>query len=74
MKFPIIGSCVLFGLFAVIKLVPKNWVDLIISIYFSAIGAYTIATLIEPATVRFLSSHLSGSFPNVHVRVLAGAA
>ena len=58
MKFPVVGSCVLFGLFAVIKLVPKNWVDLVISIYFSAIGAYTIATLIEPATVCFLFPEL----------------
>jgi hypothetical protein len=51
MKFPVVGSCVLFGLFVAIKFVPKHWVDLIISLYFSAIGAYTIATLIEPATV-----------------------
>lgn len=65
MKFPVVGSCVLFGLFVVIKFVPKHWVDLIISLYFSAIGAYTIATLIEPATVH---SHVR--LHSTHVRLL----
>jgi len=52
MKFPIMGSCMLFSLFVLIKFVPKHWLDLLISVYFSFIGTYTVATLIEPATVH----------------------
>jgi len=55
MKFPIMGSCMLFALFVVIKFVPKHWLDLLVSIYFSFIGAYTVATFIEPATVLILA-------------------
>lgn len=50
MRFPIVGSAVLFGLFVVLKLVPKDLVNLVLSVYFSAVGAYALASLIEPIT------------------------
>mmetsp|Transcript_42589 Transcript_42589/g.86105 ORF Transcript_42589/g.86105 Transcript_42589/m.86105 type:complete len:436 (-) Transcript_42589:106-1413(-) len=54
MRFPIVGSAVLFGLFIVLKLVPRDLVNLVLSVYFSAIGAYALASLVEPLTVPFL--------------------
>ena len=39
MQFPLIGSAVLFGLYIVVKLVSKEYLDILISVYFAAIGA-----------------------------------
>jgi len=39
---------VLFGLFVVLKLVPKELVNVVISVYFSVIGAFSLSGLIEP--------------------------
>ena len=49
-KFPVIGSAVLFGLFLILKIIPKDLVNLLLSIYFSSIGTFSIAALIEPLT------------------------
>ena len=40
MRFPLVGSAVLFGLYIVIKLVNKDYLDILIAIYFSVIGAF----------------------------------
>lgn len=43
--FPVIGSCVLFGLFLVFKFLNKDYVNILFHIYFSVIGLYTIACI-----------------------------
>ena len=48
-KFPFVGSAVLFGLYALFKLFDKELVNLLLSVYFSALGAYTLAASAEPA-------------------------
>lgn len=45
LMFPIIGSCVLFGLFIVFKYLNKDYVNILFHIYFSFIGLYTIACI-----------------------------
>ena len=40
MQFPLIGSGVLFGLYMVVKLIKKEYLDILISIYFSFLGAF----------------------------------
>ncbi len=49
MQFPLIGSAVLFGLYVVVKLVKKEYLDILISIYFSVLGAF------GPCTARLAS-------------------
>ncbi len=44
--FPIIGSGVLFGLFLLFRFFDKEKINLLFQIYFSIIGAYTIACYI----------------------------
>ena len=39
MKFPLIGSVVLFSLYLVVKLVKKEYLDVLIACYFSVAGA-----------------------------------
>ena len=44
--FPIFGSAVLFGLFLLFKIFDKDNINLLFQIYFSVIGAYTVACYI----------------------------
>jgi len=42
MQFPLIGSAVLFGLYLVVKFVKKEYLDILISVYFSLLGSFSI--------------------------------
>jgi hypothetical protein len=42
MKFPLIGSVSLFGLFLAIKFLPREWLQYIITFYFCALGTFAI--------------------------------
>eukprot|EP00658_Telonema_sp_P-2_P079845 TRINITY_DN782_c0_g1_i1.p1 TRINITY_DN782_c0_g1~~TRINITY_DN782_c0_g1_i1.p1 ORF type:complete len:356 (-),score=126.44 TRINITY_DN782_c0_g1_i1:112-1179(-) len=48
MMFPIIGSCVLFGLFLVFKYLAKEYINLLLHFYFILIGTFCIASTILP--------------------------
>merc|ERR1719502_1147163 len=48
MQFPLIGSAVLFGLYIVVKLVKKEYLDILISIYFSVLGALSVFECARP--------------------------
>ena len=39
-SFPIIGSCVLFGLYILFKVVPKDILNAILSSYFVILGTH----------------------------------
>ena len=43
--FPVIGSCVLFGLFLTFKIFNKDYINILFHIYFSFVGLYTIACI-----------------------------
>ena len=51
MQFPLIGSAVLFGLYIVIKLVKKEYLDALISVYFALLGAFGIYGTISPPII-----------------------
>ena len=42
MKFPLIGSMSLLGLFLAIKFLPKHWLNYIITFYFCMMGTLAI--------------------------------
>ena len=54
MRFPIVGSCVLFGLYWVIKLVKKEYLDALISIYFAVLGSFSIFACAQPVLTSAL--------------------
>lgn len=64
MRFPIVGSVTLFGLFLVLKLVPNDVVNAILSIYFSTLGTFSLASLLGPLGLSFFpkSSFLNSTF------------
>lgn len=60
MRFPLVGSAVLFGLYIVIKLVNKEYLDILISIYFSFLGAFGLfGTMQAPVTKALGAEGLS---------------
>lgn len=49
LQFPIVGSAVLFGLYMVVKFVSKQYLNLLLSVYFVVIGALAVhATIRAP--------------------------
>jgi len=60
MRFPLVGSAVLFGLYIVIKLVNKDYLDILIAIYFSFLGAFGLfGTMQAPVTKALNAEGLS---------------
>jgi len=55
-KFPIVGSCTLFGLYLFFKYFDKDLVNLLLSIYFSFIGTFLLGASIDPIVSKILTS------------------
>ena len=51
MKFPLVGSVMLFGLFLAFKFLPKDLINLVLTLYFILLGTFglvaTVATLFD---------------------------
>jgi minor histocompatibility antigen H13 len=55
-KFPIIGSLSLFGLYLAFKFFDKNSINLILSLYFSLIGVFTLTNTFSKFLSQFLTN------------------
>uniref|UniRef100_A0A383WFE3 Signal peptide peptidase n=1 Tax=Tetradesmus obliquus TaxID=3088 RepID=A0A383WFE3_TETOB len=55
MKFPIVGSCVLFGLFLCFRYLPKWLVNLLLSGYITLLGAFAINAVALPFVNQLFS-------------------
>lgn len=49
MMFPIIGSCVLFGLFLLFKFFAKEYLNMLFTFYFLILGIASVAMTLAPA-------------------------
>jgi minor histocompatibility antigen H13 len=58
MRFPFIGSLVLFSLFLVFKFLPKDLVNMVLTLYFVALGALAISAVILPFVNSLFSQRL----------------
>eukprot|EP00238_Polyblepharides_amylifera_P008247 CAMPEP_0196588238 /NCGR_PEP_ID=MMETSP1081-20130531/59942_1 /TAXON_ID=36882 /ORGANISM="Pyramimonas amylifera, Strain CCMP720" /LENGTH=399 /DNA_ID=CAMNT_0041910683 /DNA_START=314 /DNA_END=1513 /DNA_ORIENTATION=- len=56
MRFPLLGSCVLFGLFVIFKLLPKDLVNLCLSAYFSLLGVLALSATLLPFSLVLFSA------------------
>lgn len=61
MKFPLVGSCALFGLYLLFKFLDKDLVNLLLSLYFSAIGCFTIGVSLDPFVRAALGAVMSAA-------------
>jgi len=54
MRFPLVGSCVLFGLFLLFKYLPKDIVNLVLTVYFVFLGVIALTATLLPFLNKFL--------------------
>eukprot|EP01036_Dinobryon_divergens_P032009 gene32009-41511_t len=55
-KFPFIGSAALFGLYAAFKFFDKDTVNIILAVYFSLAGVYTLTSSFSKFASLFITS------------------
>lgn len=48
MKFPLVGSCVLFGLFLLFKFLPKQLVNALLASYITLLGGFVVVGTLLP--------------------------
>lgn len=48
MRFPIVGSCVLFGLFLLFKFLPAVWVNMLLAGYLGSIAVLVLTSAVTP--------------------------
>ncbi|KAF5402650.1 Signal peptide protease [Paragonimus heterotremus] len=48
MHFPLYASFALFGIYILFKFVPKEYINLIVNLHFSALGTFSMATVFAP--------------------------
>mmetsp|Transcript_17461 Transcript_17461/g.38013 ORF Transcript_17461/g.38013 Transcript_17461/m.38013 type:complete len:386 (-) Transcript_17461:405-1562(-) len=58
MKFPIVGSCVLFGLFLLFKFLPKDIVNAVLTAYFVFLGIIALTATLRPFINKLLPASL----------------
>ncbi|GFR51918.1 hypothetical protein Agub_g14402 [Astrephomene gubernaculifera] len=70
MRFPIVGSCVLFGLFLLFKFVPKWIVNALLSLYLGGIAVFILTSAILPYVLDFFPEriqHMEIALPRIKV-------
>lgn len=78
MKFPIVGSFMLFSLFLAFKFLPKDLVNLVLSAYFVLLGTFALVATAEPLFSPFLPKSITQEtitikFPAIPVVLKEGA-
>lgn len=58
LKFPLVGSAVLFGLFITFKILPKNLVNLVLAGYFALLGVLALTATLLPFIERICSARV----------------
>ncbi|GLC40086.1 hypothetical protein PLESTF_000921800 [Pleodorina starrii] len=70
MRFPIVGSCVLFGLFLLFKFVPKWLVNALLSLYLGGIAIFVLTSAVMPYVLDFFPEsirHREIELPHVKI-------
>lgn len=65
MKFPLMGSIMLFSLFLAFKFLPKDLVNLVLSAYFVLIGTAALVATVDPLVAPFLPA----AFPHKDITI-----
>lgn len=55
-RFPIVGSAALFSLYIAFKYFDKEIVNLLLSLYFSVVGTFTLTSTLSPFMSEFISN------------------
>lgn len=60
-RFPVVGSAVLFSLFLMFKFLPKDLVNLVLSAYFVSLGCLAITATLDPIVVPRMPARLNAA-------------
>ncbi len=52
--FPLVGSCVLFGLYLLFKFLNKDYVNFLLTAYIFVLGVFALGGVLKPAFVDFV--------------------
>merc|ERR1712194_547279 len=69
MMFPVVGSCVLFGLFLVFKFFAKEYINMLLHFYFIFLGAVCIATTVHPWLVRIMGEDTTKKLFSLNLKI-----
>lgn len=58
MRFPLVGSCVLFGLFLLFKFLPKDLVNMVLTAYFLMLGVVALTATLLPFVEKCFSERV----------------
>jgi minor histocompatibility antigen H13 len=61
--FPIVGSCVLFGLYLLFKLFSKEYINMLLTAYFLFFGVMAVAATLRPFIAPLFSKSLQNEKP-----------
>jgi len=61
-KFPFIGSAALFSLFCAFKFLDPEWVNFVISFYFTAAGALAVGQTVHPIIAPVVERYVKWSY------------
>ena len=53
MRFPLVGSCVLFGLFLLFKFLPARFVNALLSFYLGGVAVFVLVSAVTPYVKDF---------------------
>lgn len=69
--FPIIASCTLFGLYVFFKIFSKEYINLLLALYFFGLGVLCLANILRP----ILNTFVPDSFPrsDYHIMLTEGS-
>jgi minor histocompatibility antigen H13 len=56
--FPIIASCALFGLYLFFQLFSKEHINLLLSVYFFALGIFALTHMVAPVVTKYIPANL----------------
>lgn len=66
MMFPIIASCALFGLYIVFKIFSKDYINLLLTVYFFFLGIIALSHLLSPV----VSSLIPTAIPKIPYHII----
>nr|NP_001027969.1 presenilin-like protein 3 [Ciona intestinalis]BAD38618.1 presenilin-like protein 3 [Ciona intestinalis] len=71
MKFPLVASCMLFGIYVFFKLFSQDHINILVSFYFFILGIFAMAHIIGP----YVEKLIPASFPNLpyHLHLTEGS-
>lgn len=61
--FPVVGSCVLFGLYLLFKLFSKEYINMLLTLYFLVFGVMAVGATLRPFIAPFFSKSLQDEKP-----------